>query len=109
MSAATRKWTRALLRRALEDETLLDELRRSFSDDITEEQIRRRIRDKLAWQPWMPGDPYHCNDCESPVDDTTGEVLVVGRPGRPDRLWYRAVCQRCREAKSKRSDAGWES
>ncbi len=48
MRAAPRKWTRALLRRTLEDETLFDELRRTFRDGTTEAQIRARIHYELS-------------------------------------------------------------
>jgi hypothetical protein len=108
MSAATRKWTRALLRRALEDDQLFDELRRASAGYDTEEQLRAAIQHALTWQRRTPGEPYFCSYCGRPTDPTKGEVIVQGRLDRRDERRYRAVCHRC-AGKGERSDAGWES
>jgi hypothetical protein len=104
-----RKWTKALLRRALEDATLFEELRRNapaWCD--TDEKLRAAIRYSLAWQSQTPGEPYFCSYCGRPTTQATGEVIVQGRPDRRDQIRYRAACRRC-AGKEEPSDAGWES
>jgi hypothetical protein len=97
------KWTRASLRRALEDERTFDVARRCCNDDVTDKQIRRRIAWLLTWQRLRPGEPHLCRRCGKPTNEATGEVVVQGRF---DGLWYRAVCLDCASARSQRTDAG---
>ena len=107
MSAKARvRWTRASLRRALEDEKVFDMARRCVSDRVTDQQIRRRIAWLLTWQRLRPGEPHLCRCCGTPTNEAKGEIVVQGRL---DRLWYRAVCHPCARGRNERSDAGFES
>ena len=55
------KWTRASLRRALEDEKAFDMARRCCGDGVTDQQIRSRIAWLLTWQRVRPGEPHLCD------------------------------------------------
>ena len=97
------KWTRASLRRALEDEKAFDMARRCCNDGVTDQQIRSRIAWLLTWQRLRPGEPQLCRCCGRSTNESSGEVVVQGRF---DGLWYRAVCRHCASPRAEHTDSG---